>query len=410
VGRLGRIPVQFVLAAFLCANVATFAAPAGAMATWSSGAFSAADETLMIQLVNQARASAGLKALVVDASVRSVAEWRSSEMVADSYFGHNIPTACYTVFHYLDAQGVKYSWGAENIGWNGYADDQATQWMFDWFMNSSTHRANILDPRATTIGVGAYKGDWRYGSACGQTGTGASYSAIHMYTLVFTQSSTTDTTPPTVTAPASRVYTPTLGTSTTPVRTSWAGSDASGVGSYLLQRQVNGGTWATVTLASATATSIVQSLTLDYTYRYRVRATDTIGNASSLVYGPTIKPVLTQQTSTSVTYGGTWSSVSTSYASGGSYKYAGTAGAWASFTFTGSSVGWVAAKSTAGGSADVYVDGVLKTTINLYASTTSWRPIVSTFYWASQGTHTIKLVAKGNGRVYLDGFVRLLFV
>jgi uncharacterized protein YkwD len=410
VPRHARFQVQLVLAAFVLASIWSVAAPDGARAAWTSGSYSSVDEDLMVQLVNQARASYGLRALTVDTRLRSLAEWRSSDMVGRSYLGHLIPTSCDYVFSYMTAQGIQYSWAAENVGWNGYSDDQATQWMFDWFMNSSVHRANILDARATSIGIGAYKGDWVYGSACGQTGTGASYPATHMYTMIFMQAATTDTIAPTVSVPASRLYASTLGTSTAAVRTSWSGSDASGIASYLLQRQVNAGSWATVTLAASTSTSVVQSLALGSTYRYRVRATDTKGNVSAFAYGATVKPSVTQQSSTAVTYGGTWASVANSYTSGGSYKYASAAGAWASFTFSGSSVGWVALKSTSGGSADVYVDGVLKVTVSLYASTTSYRPVVYAPCWSNQGTHTIKIVARGNGRVYLDAFVRLSFV
>ena len=64
-------------------------------------------------------------------------------------------------------------------------------------------------------------------------------------------------------------------------------------------------------------------------------------------------------------------------------------------------------KSTAGGSADVFIDGVLKATVSTNATSTAYRPIVYVYNWTSQGTHTIKIVPKGTGRVSLDGFVRL---
>jgi len=413
VPRHGRVPVQLVLAAFLLANVWSVAAPTGARAAWANGSSSSADESLMVTLVNQVRASYGLKALTVDTRLTSLAEWRSSDMVSHSYFGHLIPTSCSYVFSYMDAQGIKYSWAAENIGWNGYPDDQATQWMFNWFMGSAVHKANILDSRATSIGVGAYKGDWRYGSACGQTGNGASYPATHMYTLIFMQASTTETTPPTTSAPYSRLNGgTTLGSSTAPVRTTWSGSDASGIASYTLQRQVNAGTWATVTLSSATATSITQSLTLGATYRYRLRATDTKGNVSAFLYGPTFEPVISQQTATAVVYGGTWYSSSVTTASGGSLKWSKVAGASASFTFAGTSVGWVAYRGPDRGSASVYLDGVLYATVSLYSSTYAAMPIVYGAAWGTtSGTHTIKVVVAGTSghpRVDVDAFVRLI--
>src|SRR6185369_2289031 len=144
--------VRLVVAAFL-ASLGTLGTPAVAQAAWTTGGFSTADEDMMLTLVNQARASAGLKPVVMDSRLRSIAESRSSDFVRNRYFGHNIPTTCGQVFTMLQAQSIAYSWAAENIGWNTYGDADATQWQFDWFMGSATHKANILSPYATSIGV-----------------------------------------------------------------------------------------------------------------------------------------------------------------------------------------------------------------------------------------------------------------
>jgi uncharacterized protein YkwD len=401
-----RVPGVILIAALL-AGAGSLATPATVHAAWATGAFSATDEDLMLSLMNGARTSAGLKPLVMDSRLRSVAQSRSADFVQDRYFGHNIPTGCDQVFTLLQQQGIAYSLAAENIGWNTYGDTSATQWQFDWFMGSSSHKANILNPNLTSVGVGAYKDAWTYGSACGQSGTGAYYASARLYAIVFIQAATTDTTAPTVTAPVSKLYASTAGTTTIPVRTSWTRSDPSGIASSTLQRSINGATYAGCSLPMLTSTSVDHALTDNATARYRVRATDTKGNISGYVYGLTYKPSRVEQSSTAVTYGGTWASVSSTSASGGSYKYASGAGAWASYTFTGMSVGWLAVKGSSGGTADVYVDGVLKGTISNYASAATYRPIVYAYNWSTQGTHTIKVVVKGTGRIYLDGFVRL---
>jgi len=46
----------------------------------------------------------------------------------------------------------------ENIGWNTYPDDVATAEIHQMFMNSPSHRENILGPAWDVIGIGAYKG------------------------------------------------------------------------------------------------------------------------------------------------------------------------------------------------------------------------------------------------------------
>jgi len=401
-----RAPRALLLVAAFLASLGTLGTPAVVHAAWTTGAFSTADEDQMLQLINGARATAGLKPVVMDSRLRSIAESRSADFVRNSYFGHNIPTACNQVFTMLQAQQIAYSWAAENIGWNTYGDADATQWQFNWFMGSAPHQANILSPYATSIGVGAYKDTWTYGTACGQTGTGTTYTGAHLYTIVFIQDPPPDTTPPTVTAPTSTLYAATAGNTIVPVRTSWTRGDTSGIASSTLERQVNGGAFAAI-LSSATLTSGEFGLSDGSSYRFRAWATDSYGNVSGYVYGPTFKPSRVEQSSTAVAYSGTWSSSSNTTASGGSFKYTSTLWASASYTFTAMSLGLLAVKSAAGGSASVYVDGVFKTTISFYASATTYRQVVYTLNYATQGTHTIKVVCKGTGRIYLDGFLRL---
>lgn len=238
------------------------------------------------------------------------------------------------------------------------------------------------------------------------TGTSDGTTRTASATLVVT-----DGIAPAVSAPASRLYyRTTMGSSTARMKTSWSSSDAGGGISYTLQRQVNGGSWSTVSLSPATATSLKQYLAFGSTYRYRVRATDGAGNTSAYASGPSFVPRRAQETAASVAYGGTWSTrYATSY-SGGRLRYATAAGAWASYTFTGASVGWVASRGPTRGAAEVYVDGVYKKTISLYAATYQSKRIVYVFNWTANGRHTIKIVVLGTAghpRVDVDAFVRL---
>jgi GH25 family lysozyme M1 (1,4-beta-N-acetylmuramidase) len=221
----------------------------------------------------------------------------------------------------------------------------------------------------------------------------------------------TDGLPPTVAAPASRLFAATtLGSTTAPVRTSWSASDPSGVGGYGLQRQTDGGAWTTVSLATATTTSRVDSLAFGHAYRFRVLATDRLDNTSGWAYGPTFKPLLTQQSSSALSWSGGWKTIWKSSASGGSYRTTATKGAWASFRFSGSSIAWVAPRGPTRGAAAVYVDGKYVAKVSLYSSTYKARQVVFAYNWASNGTHTIKVVClgtSGHPRIDLDAFVRL---
>lgn len=227
------------------------------------------------------------------------------------------------------------------------------------------------------------------------------------------QAPTGDTTAPSLTAPVSNPFSAsTLGTTTTPIRTAWTGSDPCGISRYTVERRVNGGGWAVQALASpGTAPSIVQSLTFGDTYRYVVKATDGAGNTTTWRYGPTFEALLTQNSSSAIAYGPGWLAVGNSYASGGTLAYSTAGGASATFHFTGRAVSWVAMRGPSRGSAKVYVDGVYRTTINLYATTFAAKQILFAATWASNGSHSITIVnagTAGHSRVDIDAFVRVV--
>jgi hypothetical protein len=129
------------------------------------------------------------------------------------------------------------------------------------------------------------------------------------------------------------------------------------------------------------------------------------------MYGSTFQPLVSDQSSTSVTYSGSWNTSSSTYYYGGTIRYATAASASTSYTFTGYSIGWVAYRGPTRGSATVYVDGVLKATVSLYSSTYASKPVAYTFSWSTNGVHTIQVVddgTVGHSRIDVDAFVRLL--
>jgi uncharacterized protein YkwD len=141
---------------FAATSVFSLAAPSPA-AAWSENAFSAASENELVALTNQSRAAAGRKALKVDSELRSIARWRSKDMIQRDYFSHDIP-GYGRVFDVMSDKGYCYHIAGENIGWNNASDSTATQKVHNAFMDSSGHRANILGKAWDVIGIGAYKG------------------------------------------------------------------------------------------------------------------------------------------------------------------------------------------------------------------------------------------------------------
>jgi uncharacterized protein YkwD len=154
--RASRRIAAVVGVLFAITSVVGLARPQSA-AAWESGTFNSTSEKDLIALTNRSRAAAGLKALKIDSTLTSVARWRSKDMITRDYFSHDIP-GYGSVFKKLDAKGYCYKVAGENIGWNTYPDDVATAAIHKMFMDSSSHRKNILGRAWDVIGVGAYQG------------------------------------------------------------------------------------------------------------------------------------------------------------------------------------------------------------------------------------------------------------
>jgi hypothetical protein len=216
-----------------------------------------------------------------------------------------------------------------------------------------------------------------------------------------------DRTAPTVSAPkVSLRSATTLSGSSLRAAASWTGSDIGGAGvaSYDVAQSTDGGAFVVIGSALAT-TSLSLVLSPGHTYRYEVRPRDAASNLGAWLAGPTLRPLLVQQTSAAIHYTGTWTTTTSTVYSGGSARFASAAGASVSYTFSGRSVGAVLARGPYRGAVKVYVDGVLASTIDLYAATDTYRYVAFARTWTSVGTHTLKLVVVGTvgrPRVILD--------
>jgi hypothetical protein len=89
-----------------------------------------------------------------------------------------------------------------------------------------------------------------------------------------------------------------------------------------------------------------------------------------------------------------WRKVGTSYSYGGSYQSDRSAGAQFSYAFTGTSITWFTVTGPTQGTARVYVDNVLKATVNNYAAATHYK-VARTVKGLSSARHTLKVVVLG---------------
>ena len=113
-------------------------------------------EKEVVRLVNEIRIQNGLKELTYDWELSRVARYKSQDMRDNNYFSHTSPVYG-SPFKMMKDFGITYRSAGENIA-KGQATPQA---VVNAWMNSSGHRANILNASFTHIGVG-YVPDGRY--------------------------------------------------------------------------------------------------------------------------------------------------------------------------------------------------------------------------------------------------------
>ena len=116
-----------------------------------------------------------------------------------------------------------------------------------------------------------------------------------------------------------------------------------------------------------------------------------------------------------MTYSGPWSGTwflnDNSLHSGGSAALAVDSGSKATFAFTGTGVTWTGYRDEWSGIAKVYVDGVLKSTIDTYASPSKAQTPIYSITGLTQGSHTLTIEAtqtknssSGGAWVWIDVF------
>jgi uncharacterized protein YkwD len=113
-----------------------------------------AKEERTLRLHNQKRRSRGLRALCVHPKLTKAARAHSSDMIRKDYFGHG------SVGRRLKRHGYNWRVYGENIagGTGRHARPSNT---FRRWMNSSGHRANILNRRFREIGIGTATGNYK---------------------------------------------------------------------------------------------------------------------------------------------------------------------------------------------------------------------------------------------------------
>lgn len=105
-----------------------------------------ADE--IINLTNQKRQEAGLSPLTVNQSLVNAASQKGADMIAKNYWAHNAPNGT-SPWSFFKNVGYRYLYAGENLA-RDFGDSAS---VVNAWMNSPTHRDNLLSGRYREIGI-----------------------------------------------------------------------------------------------------------------------------------------------------------------------------------------------------------------------------------------------------------------
>lgn len=107
----------------------------------------------LVALTNESRSQNGLGTLSTNSALATAAYNKAKDMFEDNYFAHTSPDGK-TPWDFIKEAGYTYSYAGENLA-IGYADADE---LFDAWMNSPTHRENILNSNFREIGIAVLSG------------------------------------------------------------------------------------------------------------------------------------------------------------------------------------------------------------------------------------------------------------
>ena len=110
---------------------------------------------VVVQLTNEERATNHAAPLQRSATLDAAAKLKAEDMAKNEYFSHFSPTGV-SPWHWFDEAGYIYAYAGENLAIH-FTDSSE---VVEAWMNSPTHRENIVNGVYTEIGVGTAKGTY----------------------------------------------------------------------------------------------------------------------------------------------------------------------------------------------------------------------------------------------------------
>lgn len=117
----------------------------------TSGTTGSQDEEYVLKLINEYRTKNGVPTLSMGSKLLKMARLKAEDMTQKEYFSHTSPTYG-SPFDMMKNYGLSYKAAGENIAGNPSLESAVNSWI-----NSSTHRENLLSTSYNYVGIGISK-------------------------------------------------------------------------------------------------------------------------------------------------------------------------------------------------------------------------------------------------------------
>ncbi len=112
------------------------------------------DQKKLIELTNIERKKMGLSPVTENDALDKAAQLKGENMFAENYWAHFAPSGK-TPWDFILGAGYKFTYAGENLAKNFYSSDEVVK---AW-MNSPTHRDNLLNSKYHDIGIAVVEGN-----------------------------------------------------------------------------------------------------------------------------------------------------------------------------------------------------------------------------------------------------------
>lgn len=107
----------------------------------------------LVNLLNQSRQREGLNPLTENEALNRAAFMKARDMVENNYFSHQNPRGL-TPWFWFGKAGYQYAYAGENLA-VGFIDSRT---VFDAWLDSPSHKGNIVNPHYTEVGTAVIRG------------------------------------------------------------------------------------------------------------------------------------------------------------------------------------------------------------------------------------------------------------